>query len=248
MKISSLERIYISSPIEIAKEIQLTPDQTHYLTSVMRCKIGWQLRIFNETSGEFIAKISSISKKSCGLQVLELFRAPIGMNRLCLAQSIIKPDRMMTALSMATQLGATDIAPIITERTQTKTINHERTMRVLLENTEQCERFSIPMLHEPQTLEEFVRGGDFDSLIYANENEADLPSGLTRRSQELRETIASSAREKIAILIGPEGGFTDAELDYLSKCPKAHSVSLGATVLRSETAAVALASLVQMLR
>gem|GEM_PF-87270 len=309
MKISSLERIYILKDIVVGQAIELNQDQTHYLTSVMRCKIGWKLRIFNERSGEFIAKISFISKKSCALEVLELFRAPNQMPYLCLAQCIIKPDRMMTAIAMATQLGATDIKPIITERTQSKTINNERSMRVLLENTEQCERFLIPKLHEVQTLRELVEGGDFDRLIYANENEADVPSGLTRRSHELREILGSAPEEnksatheilgsapeenksatheilgsapeenksatheilgsapeenksatheilgsapeenKITILIGPEGGFTDAELDYLSRCPNAYSVSLGPTVLRSETAAVALASLVQILR
>lgn len=235
MKISSLQRIYIPHPILPRRQITLDQDQTHYLTSVMRLKIGWQIRIFNETNGEFIAQVSSMGKKSCTLEVVELFRVPVKMPHLSLAQSIIKGDRMMQALSMATQLGVTEIAPIITERTQVKSINHERVMRVLIENSEQSERLSIPKLHEPQGLEEFVVNGDFDRLIYANEHE-----------DEANTWIRDDA-SKIAILIGPEGGFTDAELDMLASCPKAHSVSLGATVLRSETAAAALIALVQIL-
>lgn len=66
---------------------------------------------------------------------------------------------------MATQLGISSVAPIITERVKMKTVNHKRIMRVLVENAEQAERLSIPHLHAPQNLEEFVRCGDFDRLI-----------------------------------------------------------------------------------
>lgn len=234
MKISSLQRIYISSQIVLGQQITLDQDQTHYLTSVMRLKIGWRIRVFNEANGEFIAQVSSINKKSCTLEAVELFRPPMKMPRLHLAQGIIKGDRMTQALSMATQLGVTEISPIITERAQAKSINHERIMRVLIENSEQSERLSIPQLREPKTLEEFVTKGDFDILFYANENEEG--SNAWDRNDE----------SKISILIGPEGGFTEAELEMLAACPKARSVSLGATVLRSETATAALISLVRI--
>jgi len=178
--------------------------------------------------------VSSIGKKSCIIDVIEFFRAPVKVPHLCLAQCIIKGERMIQALSMATQLGVTAIAPIITERTQIKSINHERVMRILIENAEQSERLSIPYLYEPHDLEEFVASGDFDKLIYANENE------------ERRGAPILDGASKVAILIGPEGGFTDVELAMLANCPKAHSVSLGNTVLRSETAAAALVALVQL--
>ncbi len=235
MKISSLQRIYIEGRFTAGAILTLTPEQTHYLTSVMRAKVGWQFRIFNGSSGEFIVKVHEITKKSCSIEILSLFREPSVMPTLILAQGIIKGDRMMDALSMTTQIGVTEIVPIITERTQAKTINHERAARILIENSEQSERLSIPKLYAPETLEEFIKRGDFDSLIYANEN----------------ETVASSFNktgDRIAILIGSEGGFTDEELLILQSHPKARSISLGRTVLRSETAAVVLAGLVQMLR
>lgn len=240
MKISSLYRIYIDSlEIKTGNIISLSKDQSHYIMRVLRLREGNYIRIFNENIGEYLASVAISSKNSCDLLPLELLRKPEVSTRLYLIQSIIKNDKMIQLIDMVTQIGATDIIPIISDRTQNKTINYERYRRCIIESTEQSERITPPILHEIKTIENFYHNLDIDKIFYANEMEDN--SNLMDRSY-LENT------KNIAFIIGPEGGFTDREILSLSKIENARSVSLGSNVLRSETAAITMAAQIQVLR
>ena len=239
MKISSLPRLYLSSPIERGAIITPIPEQSHYLINVLRLKNNDKVRIFNEESGEFIASITITSKKHCHLEALEVFRNNSTLPSLHLAQCIIKGDRMMQILDMATQIGITEITPIISVRTQIRTINQERYQKCLIESSEQSERLSVPQLNSVTALESFLKHNAPSKIFYANEMESEdnkLSSGLIW------------TQDKITIIIGPEGGFTDDEIEIMAKASNTHSISLGANVLRAETAAISLLAQIQLLR
>lgn len=239
MKISAIARIYFPSTIELGAALSLSPEQSHYLINVLRFKNGDKVRIFNEASGEYIASANILSKKSCELEVIEFFRQSNHLPTLCLAQCIIKGDRMMQIIDIATQLGVTEIKPIISSRTQIRTINEDRYRKCLIESSEQSERLSIPALSSPVNLEHFLRHNEFDKIFYANEME--------RNNHRLTEESVEGA-SKIAVVIGPEGGFTDEEVVLMAKFTNAYSISLGPNVLRAETAAAALLAQIQLMR
>lgn len=239
MKISSLPRLYLPSSIERGAIITPMTEQAHYLINVLRLKNNDKVRIFNETSGEYTASITITSKKHCHLEALEIFRNTTTLPSLHLAQCIIKGDRMMQILDMATQIGITEITPIISARTQIRTINQERYQKCLIESSEQSERVGVPRLNSATGLESFLKHNAPSKIFYANEMENEnnkLSPELTR------------GRDEIIIIIGPEGGFTDDEIEMMAKAPNTHSISLGANVLRSETAAISLLAQIQLMR
>ncbi len=222
--------------------IFLTKEQVHYLTNVLRLKNGDLFKVWNEASGEYLAKLNILSKKACAVELVECLRRPLTLPYLGLAQSIIKNDRMVQALDMATQIGVTEIFPIISKRSQSQKINSDRIERCLIEAAEQSERLCLPSLKKTISLEYFLESENlaksFDMIIYANEQEG------------RNHTVANikTIPDRVLVVIGPEGGFTDAELEILKACSNAVSVSLGSTILRSETAAIALLSQIQLLR
>lgn len=238
MKFSSLQRLYIQDKIDSDRLISLNKDHSHYLINVLRLKNGDKVRIFNQNDGEYIASIINHTKKSCDLKIENLFRPPLKEKNLCIIQSIIKSDKMMQILDMTTQLGITEIAPVISERTQIKTINKDKYLKTLIESTEQCERMSIPILHDVSRLGDFLDKSNFDIIFLANEMEEN-----TLLSKDLIKNY-----QKIAFIIGPEGGFTNEEINVITSYKNVVSITLGKTVLRAETAAVSITAQIQLLR
>ena len=236
MKIRSTNRIY--TPVTLSENTNITLDGNilHYIRNVLRLKVGDKLRIFNELSGEFLANIVDLDKKALCLQIEKLLTEPVHTPSLSIALCIIKNDKMADMVSMLVQLGVTEIIPIISEYTVNRNFNRERFERIAQEATEQCERLSMPSVSEPILLENFLKDHKFDYVVYANEHES--------VNGNLSAEIAKN--DNIVLLVGPEGGFSDKELNILSKLG-AISVTLGQNILRAETAAVKLVSYVQFL-
>ena len=237
MKFSKLNRIYSNKKLIENQIITLDSDNAHYLKTVLRLRAGDKLRIFNSECGEFIAQIEDLSKSSLSINLLNLLRKPLIEPILILGLSIIKTDRMLDAINMAVQLGVTGIIPIISERSQFRVINIERLQKCIIEATEQSERLNLPYLGAITSLKNY-NNLDLDLIIYANENEHSENSMLKFNP------LAS----KLSLIVGPEGGFTDKEINMLASWHNALSVSLSPNVLRSETAvSVGLAQL-QLIR
>lgn len=239
MKFSSLHRIYTDVSLNIDYIIPLSREHSHYFINVLRLKEGDKIRIFNMNDGEYLGSIHEANKKSCTVKIVKLERCPEKTNKLYLIQSIIKNDRMLQILDMATQIGVTDIIPIISDRVQNKKINYERYSKCLIESTEQSERIIPPILHDIHRFDNLVQIIELDKIFLASEIE-------NSKNVLTKELIGKS--KKIGFIIGPEGGFTDREINLLSKIPNLISISLGNNVLRSETASIALAAQIQLLR
>ena len=238
MKFSSLSRIYTTSRIAKNQIITLSDDIFHYCKSVLRMKISEEFRLFNSIDGEFKAEIIAINKRDLQVVIGQKLREAEHQKPLILAMCIIKPDRFTEALKAAVQQGVTEIIPVISERTQFKNINQQRFTKCIIESVEQSEGFLIPVLRLPVDLKEFGNIRGVDQIIFANEDE----------SHGVKISSIKKFEENIAILVGPEGGFSPSEKEKLISNPKVISVSLGNRVLRSEVATINMVACVNLMR
>ena len=239
MKISSLPRIYLDR--KLSKDILLNLEDVHYhyLKTVLRLKVNDKVRIFNGIDGEFIGQITDITKNNISVLLIDLFRTIAKEPNLTLALAVIKNDKMLDAISMAVQLGATVIAPLITERSQFHKINTDKIKRCIIEFTEQSERHKPPTLLPLSLLNNFLDQNSHNFILYANENEDPNKTLLTIKSLTLSDII---------LIIGPEGGFSENELNMFALKSYCYSFSLGPNVLRTETAVAASLAQITLLR
>lgn len=224
-------RIYINSRLAENSKLELYDDHAHYIKTVLRLRVNDKFRIFNDRDGEFIAQISEFGKNNISANIKECLRKSYLESPLTLAISIIKQDKLMLTVNMATQLGVTRIIPIITERCQFRTVNTDRLIKCAIEATEQSERLTPPIIEEAILLQDYLKRNN-DFILYANEHEKEENSIFG---------VLSSLKEKIGnilIIIGPEGGFTNDEIELIKSRKNTQSVSLGKNILRAETAAV----------
>ncbi len=229
-------RLYVEQPVGEGQTVPLDRDQAHYLFGVMRLGPGDPVAIFNQTSGEWLAEVAEAGKKAgslrCVAQTKE--RRPPADVRLLFAP--IKKERTDFIVEKATELGAAAILPVVTDFTQSARIKLDRLRAHAIEATEQCGGTVVPEVRDLVPLDRML---------------AQWPEG--RRLMFCDETLAGEAHGLSgaepgpwAILIGPEGGFSEAERARLACLPFATAVSLGPRILRADTAAVAALTLWQM--
>lgn len=228
-------RLMLTHSLQAGKSLPLNDDDAHYLTNVLRCKLGDIIRVFNTQEGEFVAKISTLSKKGVVIELLKHLTPPITLRPLTLGIGILKPDKFLDAIDMATQLGVTEIIPLLCKRSNMRNINSEKAEKRLQAATEQSERFAKPHLLAPMTLEELIKQYTDYQILFANET-------LSRRKNL---GWPEKFESKIICLVGPEGGFDKEEIASLILAPNIVQISLGATILRAEVAAAAMLSYVQ---
>ena len=233
-KIQNTHRIYTPKLLSEKSTITLINDEYHYIRNVLRLQINNKLRIFNR-SDEYLANIIGLGKKEITLLIAKHIKNNIVEKKLIFAVGIIKNDKMSDMISMLTQIGVTNIIPIITKRVVNRNFNKDKYVKVAIEASEQCERLSIPEINEPIILQEFLINNNVQ-IVYGHE-----------RLEQNPKLNFSSMNEETIFMIGPEGGFTEEELEML-KDYKAFPISLGDNILRAETAAVKLASIVSFMR
>ncbi len=212
----NIPRIFIDADLQTGIQIPVSRDVTHYLGRVMRTDV---CRVFGG-GVEFDARLGADGKT---LHIGAPTGRPDPSNKLTLCFAPIK--RTDDMLNMVTQLGVAAFQPVITERTVAHHINWDRMHKIVVEASEQSNRISVPVILPPVKLSELDMGG----LVFADERAA-----YGRATSEIKTAPR-------AILIGPEGGFSDAEFAMLDAAG-ARGMSLGPTILRAEVAAVVAAS------
>ena len=220
-------RLYVEAALKDGAVIELAKDQTHYLANVMRLKGGDTVRVFNGRNGEWLAQITEITKKMTLLHLEKCFKTqPQSLEKTHLIFAPIKKKNMGFLIEKAVELGVTDLHPVITARTQNRDLKSEKLETYILEAAEQCERLEIPKLHDVKPLKTFLAQWPHEHTIYW--------------CAERLENTPYIAQEKAAksFLIGPEGGFDDAENEILSNTGCIKPVHLGEQILRAETAAL----------
>jgi 16S rRNA (uracil1498-N3)-methyltransferase len=242
MKAKISVRLFTSSPLANGAAVELGQEQAHYLKNVMRLSEGDAVALFNGSDGEFCARIESFGKRAASLTLEEQTRAQTPEPDLWLVFAPVKRARIDYLVEKATELGVAALYPVRTQRTIVERVNLERLQANAVEAAEQTERLTVPKVHPPETLAALIaRWPQTRRLIVCDERGrappiADVVAGL-------RERLAAGA----AVLIGPEGGFTETELDGLANLPFVNAVSLGPRILRADTAALAALAVFQAL-
>jgi len=221
-------RLYINVPFQENISLALAAEQAHYLKNVLRRSVGDALRVFNGVDGEWLGKIVDLGKKNGGFILMQRLKGqpkPGPKHHLLFAP--IKKQRMDMLIEKAVELGVTDLHPVITNRTENRRLNEERIKAQVIEAAEQCERLDVPHLHSVHKLQEKIAQWE-EGLVYAALERVDAPP--------LHAMNIAGASD---FLIGPEGGFDEGELAFLSSNENIQPISLGENILRAETAALA---------
>lgn len=236
-----MTRLFIPNSLENETIILSNPLDINYLARVMRKKIDDQILVFNQESGEYLAKLTEITNKKITLKLIEQTRPPELEPLLRLIFSPIKHPRIQFLLEKATELGATHLVPIQTKHSVIDKINIEKWQIYVKEASEQCERLSLPKIENLVSLDKFLSNwSDKNQIILCNEKEENL---------SITDFIKKGAinSKELNIMIGPEGGFSQDELKILTSKKFITSVHLGKRILRAETAALSALAICQAL-
>ena len=225
----SIPRLHAEFPLAPGLEFALTPAQAHHIGHVLRRAPGAELRAFNARDGEFTAELTALRKDRGAIRLGERLRAPAAEPELRALMAALKREAMDWAVEKATELGATLIQPVLTRHGVAQHSNTVRLANIARAAAEQCERLSLPCLHDARPLHAVLDAWDGAPLIVAAE----------RREAPPLHHILATLTAPCGFLVGPEGGFGRAELDDFARRPFVSFATLGPRILRAETALVA---------
>jgi 16S rRNA (uracil1498-N3)-methyltransferase len=226
----STPRLFVGETLSAGASIRLDGPQAHYLVTVMRTKVGDPVKLCDNVTGEWLAIAEAAGKRDLVLRIDHLLRPREQAPDLWLCFAPIKKGRIEFLLEKACELGAARLVPVLTRRCVADKLNHDRAMAHLVEAAEQCSRTALPELGELVKLPHLLRAWPTDrTLFFADEN----------GGEPLAAAAAARKGQPAALLIGPEGGFTDEERAEIRALPQAVGVGLGPRILRAETAATA---------
>ena len=223
----SLPRLFVRKPLAQWTEVEIDGAQAHYLANVLRLKEGAELLVFDGASGEWLAKIVVARKGRLKLSVERKTREPETIPDVWLAFAPVKRQGTDWLVEKATELGAAQLIPVMTQRTIAERVKLERLEAIAIEAAEQCGRTVLPEIADPLPLAHLLDERDSERTLYF----ADEAGGATAA-----DTFVPGPA---LLLTGPEGGFTDEERRLIRAAPNSVAISLGPRILRAETAALA---------
>jgi 16S rRNA (uracil1498-N3)-methyltransferase len=233
-----LQRLYLDAGLAAGEVVPLGKEQAHYLLTVLRLGDGAEVLVFNGRDGEFGATLQPEGKKSANLKIGVRTRGQPERSRLDFLFAPLKVGRLEYLVQKATEMGVNRITPVFTDHTQLHKVNSGRLAANILEAAEQCGNLAIPELGEALKLETLL--SDWNParrIIFCNESQA---------GNNPARTLHSIKERDLALLVGPEGGFSEREREFLTALPFVTSIPLGPRILRADTAAVAALTAVQM--
>ncbi len=229
----SKTRLFIEKEISQNLMIYIKGKQLHFLKNVLRVKLDDIITIFDGISGEWYANIISISKEKIAIKVLKNIRKFESQPDIWLIFAPIKIFRLNITIQKAVELGVSKLVPCKTEYSNFAKLNYNNLELNAIEASQQCERLDVPKIEKIINLESLLN--DFPSdraLVFCDESDLSLPSIY----EEVKSKV--SIYSKWAVIIGPEGGFSDQEKKKLIKAKNVLRVTLGKRILRSDTAAI----------
>ncbi len=241
-------RLLIDQDLRAGAEIALDEAQARHVGTVLRLDVGSILRPFNARDGEWRARVTVREKRGMRVVLESRLREARPSPDLDLLFAPVKRHATDLIVEKATELGARRLRPVVTQRTIAETVRVDRLESIAREAAEQTERFDAPEVFEATPLPKALDGWDASRpLIYADESgdeDGKAWGGDVGRARPIGEAISTKA-EKLALLIGPEGGFAPEERRMLRSLPYVVPVSLGPRILRAETAVIAALSIIQ---
>ena len=225
-------RLFVDDELVAGGTVTASTEQAHYLGSVMRRAAGDAVVLFNGRDGEWGARITALNKGRGGFAVEALIRPQAPEGPLTLVFAPLKRDATNLVIEKATELGATCIRPVFTDRTNAGRLNLDRFAAIAREAAEQCERLTVPEIVPPVRLFDLLGSWANDRVLFAAIERSGAAGPAARPFPK-------------ALLVGPEGGFTPVELDALRRLPFVEPIGLGSRILRAETAVIAGLALLQ---
>ena len=233
-----LQRLYLDVPLAEGTAVPLGREQAHYLMTVLRLADGAEVLVFNGRDGEYGAALRPAGRKAASLEIGAQTREQPAQSRLDFLFAPLKVGRLEYLVQKATEMGVGKITPVFTDHTQLHKVNDGRLAANIYEAAEQCGNLAIPEFGEAVKLEVLL--SDWDParrIIFCNESQA---------GNNPTETLRGITERDLALLVGPEGGFSERERDMLTALPFVTPIPLGPRILRADTAAVAALTAVQM--
>jgi len=248
-------RFYATSDLVEGAIVTLSSTETHHLMQVLRMTPGDSAFVFDGSGNEHKCTFRSVRNSLAQVEVAEkLIDIVESPTHLTLAQGLAKGEKFDFIVQKATELGVNRIAPLVTRYSDVRLVDQqaakrvERWQRISLEALKQCGRRKLVEISAPVAFQDFVRANKPSALDSSELSPCDGETWLTfneRGGLSISEALQGAATAgPVVALVGPEGGWSDGELDLLSE-RGCKSVTLGPRVLRTETAAVVAVTLIQ---
>jgi 16S rRNA (uracil1498-N3)-methyltransferase len=203
-------RIYLDKKLNLDLDLILEKEDAHYLTNVMRLRVGDNVFLFNSKDGEFKGEIISSDKKNTKVKLISKIENISKPGKISLIFSLIKSSKLDYLIQKCTEVGIKSFCPVISEKSN---------------------QLSLPAIYAVEKLEKKLKSLDKNSIVFF----ADINSS----NKKIEEVFKNNKNQEFYLLVGPEGDFSLKERDLLSSMSNCIPISLGQNILRSETAAVA---------
>jgi len=231
-------RLCLDDDLAEGRALTLAPEAANYLVNVLRLGAGARVLAFNGRDGEFAATLGPMDRKRAGLVVGERIRPQEFPPDVDYLFAPLKHARLDYMAQKAVEMGARSLRPVITRRTQVARVNLERLAANAREAAEQCGVIWLPEIAAPEPLDAALARWPPERLLIFCDEDAPLANPLAALA-------AAPPTAGVGLLIGPEGGFDEAERAAILRTPRVLRLSLGPRILRGDTAAVAALALVQ---
>jgi 16S rRNA (uracil1498-N3)-methyltransferase len=232
-----MQRLYVEADLATSQPVAATDEQFNYLHNVLRMEDGAELLVFNGRHGEWRARLSFPARKKIALTPVEITRPQPAPSDLHYLFAPLKVGRLDYLIQKAVEMGAGTIQPVMTQHVQGKITSIDRLKANAIEAAEQCGILAIPDVRDPVRLVDLLEAWPQDRrIIYCDEG-ADTNNPMT--------ALNAITEKKHALLIGPEGGFSEDEQRLLRSLDFITPIPLGPRILRADTAAVAAFALIQ---
>ncbi len=234
-----MRRFYSPPETFTGQAVTLGADEAHHMRDVVRQRPGDEVSVFDGEGREFVCVIRNIARSSAELEIVREVepRSPESPARITLAAAMLKADKFELVIQKAVELGVAELVPLITDRCEANTKHAEKRMvrwqRIILDASKQCGRATLMKIGEPVKFQTMLAAGDNTETVLFAERDG--------------ERLGDGGRNVIrTVVIGPEGGWSDAEIDA-ARATGCRIITLGGRILRAETAAIAITAIVQNL-
>jgi len=229
-------RVFVKDHLKKGQTLTLDQRAAHYLFHVLRCQEGEYISIFNESS-EWLSKIDKINSKDVQISIEKNIKSADTKQDITLYFSPIKKNQTELVIQKCTEIGVTNFQPVLMERTNFSSFNIDRLSLIAIEAIEQSEQMKIPSIYEPIKLEELLSRDQKDHIT--------LVCSVEENSNSIRNVLKNNIASNYSLMVGPEGDFSETEMNKLKKKGNYFMVSLSDTVLKSETASITAAGILK---
>ena len=232
-----MQRLFIDAPLSAGASVEVTAEQFNYLANVLRMGEAARILVFNGRDGEWMGQLSFPSRKKLVVAVMEQTRPQPEPPDLHYLFAPLKVGRLDYVVQKAVEMGAGLIQPVMTQHVQGKITNLDRLQANVVEAAEQCGVLSVPEVATPRKLRDLLDAWPSGRrMIFCDEGE---------ESHNPLPLLTAIREKQLALLIGPEGGFSEEERTLLRSLDFVTAIPLGPRILRADTAGVAAMAVIQ---